>query len=324
MTIQRKEEAIVQTQGLTKRFGPHVAVNGIDFEVRRGDVFGFLGPNGSGKTTTVRLLLGLLRPSAGRIQLFGQDASHHPPTLLRRVGAIIETPAFYSYMTARENLHIVALASQMGLNRAMRQRVGDVLELVGLDSYPRLITRKYSLGMKQRLAIAVALLNDPELIMLDEPTNGLDPEGVIEIRQLMTRLAASGKTVFLSSHLLAEVQQVCNRVVILRKGEVVLQGMVQELLRAGGQIEIRMVDPEQVQTASELLQQARTQQLTWITSVAVEADKQGQPLLLVGASAERAAQLNVMLVQQGLLPAEIHPRASSLEDVFLQTTSRSE
>lgn len=324
MAIQRKEEAIVQTQGLMKRFGSHVAVNGIDFEVRRGDVFGFLGPNGSGKTTTVRLLLGLLRPSAGRIQLFGQDASHHPPALLRRVGAIIETPAFYSYMTARENLHIVALASQMGLNRAMRQRVGDVLELVGLDSYPRLIARKYSLGMKQRLAIAVALLNDPELIILDEPTNGLDPEGVIEIRQLMTRLAASGKTVFLSSHLLAEVQQVCNRVVILRKGEVVLQGMVQELLRAGGQIEIRMVDPEQVQTAYEFLQQARTQQAPWMTSVAVQADKQGRPLLIVGASADQAARLNVMLVQEGLLPAEIHPRESSLEDVFLQTTSKSE
>src|SRR5437588_9170315 len=222
--------AIISTSRLTKAFGKLVAVNDLHLQVMRGDVFGFLGPNGSGKTTTIRMLLGLIRPTAGRAIIFGMDNSYQLPAILLRIGAIVETPVLYPYLSGLDNLRVVAANSGMVLGKANNRRIEEVLDIVELQAYGKLAYRKYSLGMKQRLGIAATLLADPELVMLDEPTNGLDPSGMIEIRQLIRRLSSLGKTIFLSSHLLAEVQQVCNRVAILRKGNLVKQGDVKELL----------------------------------------------------------------------------------------------
>src|SRR5438270_13065888 len=190
-------KTIISTSRLTKAFGKLVAVNDLHLEVMRGDVFGFLGPNGSGKTTTIRMLLGLIRPTAGRVVIFGMDNTYQLPAILQRVGAIVETPVFYPFLSGMDNLHAVAAASGMRSGKANRRRIDEVLELVELRAQAKTAYRKYSLGMKQRVGIAAALLADPELVLLDEPTNGVDPAGMFEIRQLIHRLAALGKTIFL-------------------------------------------------------------------------------------------------------------------------------
>ena len=233
-----QSEIIIDTERLTKAYGKLVAVNDLHVQVMRGDVFGFLGPNGAGKSTTIRMLLGLVRPTAGRAILFGMDTAYQMPTILRHVGAMIEMPVFYPYLTGIDNLRVVAVASGMVAGRANQRRIEEVLELVELKKQARMAYRKYSLGMKQRLGIASALLIDPELVLLDEPTNGLDPAGMYEIRQLIQRLTSLGKTIFLSSHLLHEVQQVCNRVAILQQGNLIKQGNVRELLRGKEQVQV--------------------------------------------------------------------------------------
>src|SRR5258706_2485425 len=209
---------VISTSRLTKAFGNLVAVNDLHLQVMRGDVFGFLGPNGSGKTTTIRMLLGLIRPTAGRAVIFGMDVIQHMPSILPRIGAIVETPVFYPYLSGMDNLHVVGAASGMVSGKANQRRIDEVLELVELHAQAKMAYRKYSLGMKQRLGIASALLTDPELVLLDEPTNGLDPAGMVEVRALIGQLAQRGTTVFLCSHLLHEVQQVCTRVAILKDG----------------------------------------------------------------------------------------------------------
>ncbi len=311
---------IISTTRLTKTFGKLVAVNDLNLQVMRGDVFGFLGPNGSGKTTTIRMLLGLIHPTAGRATLFGMDNAYQLPAILQRIGAIVETPVFYPYLSGIDNLRVIAANSGMTLGKANKRRLEEVLDLVELRTYPKLAYRKFSLGMKQRLGIAAALLTDPELVMLDEPTNGLDPAGMIEIRDLIERLSSLGKTIFLSSHLLAEVQQVCNRVAILQKGNLVKQGDVAELLRDREQIAVRMNEEEQTQQALEILQQAKAQDLQWISNVTLERKK--QTFLVVDAPLKHSAELNRLLTQHDLFAAEIHPRVGSLEEIFLAATSQ--
>src|SRR5258707_6313435 len=235
-----QSEVIINTNRLTKAYGKLVAVNDLHLQVMRGDVFGFLGPNGAGKSTTIRMLLGLIRPTAGCAVIFGMDVIQHMPSILPRIGAIVETPVFYPYLSGMDNLHVVGAASGMVSGKANQRRIDEVLELVELHAQAKMAYRKYSLGMKQRLGIAAALLTDPELVLLDEPTNGLDPAGMFEIRQLIQRLAALGKTIFLSSHLLNEVQQVCNRVAILQKGNLIKQGNVSELQRGSEQVLVRL------------------------------------------------------------------------------------
>jgi ABC-2 type transport system ATP-binding protein len=309
---------IISTTRLTKAFGKLVAVNDLNLQVLRGDVFGFLGPNGSGKTTTIRMLLGLIRPTAGSATLFGMNNAYQLPAILHRIGAIVETPVFYPYLSGIDNLRVIAANSGMVLGKANNHRMEEVLDLVELRAFSRLAYRKYSLGMKQRLGIAAALLTDPELVMLDEPTNGLDPAGMIEIRNLIGRLSSLGKTVFLSSHLLAEVQQVCNRVAILQRGNLVKQGDVADLLRDREQIALRMVEENQTRQAIQILQQAK-QDLQWIGNVALEQKKQA--FIVVDAPLQRSAELNRLLAQHDLFAAEIHPREASLEEVFLAATS---
>lgn len=308
--LEQTRPSILTTSGLSKNFGKLAAVSDLNLEIKQGDVFGFLGPNGSGKTTTIRMLLGLLRPSAGSVRIFGLDKATHLPDILPRIGGIIEAPVYYSYLSGLENLRVFAMASGMRSSEKTRQRIDEVLELVDLTAQARQACSKYSLGMKQRLAIGMALLSDPEMILLDEPTNGLDPMGVHEIRQMILRLAATGKTVVLSSHLLYEVQQVCNRVAILQKGYLIKQGEVQQLLQQGARLLVRMDTQAEAQAVLLCLRTAHS--LDWITSVEAQ-DTQ----IEIGAPPARASEVVALLGSQHLYPAEIRPLQSSLEDFFI-------
>ena len=321
-TVSAYEDSIViSTDRLTKAFGNLVAVNDLYLRVMRGDVFGFLGPNGSGKTTTIRMLLGLIRPTAGRALLFGMDNAYQLSEILQRVGAIVETPVFYPYLSGLDNLRVLAASSGMMSGKSNDRRLEEVLDIVELRDREKLTFRKYSLGMKQRLGIAAALLTDPELVLLDEPTNGLDPAGVIEIRRLIQRLSSLGKTIFLSSHILYEVQQVCNRVAIMQRGNLVKQGNVSDLLRSGEQVEVRLNREDETQYALHLLQQMRDQGADWMTMLRIETNRQHQPVLLIDAPTSRSAEINALLARNSLFAAEIHPREGSLEEVFLELTT---
>ncbi|HEU5347462.1 MAG TPA: ABC transporter ATP-binding protein, partial [Ktedonobacterales bacterium] len=228
----RTGEIVLTTTGLTKRYGKRLAVNGLNLDVRRGDVFGLLGPNGSGKSTTLRMVLGLVWPTEGSISLFGNNHSQSDQrrAALRRVGAVVEQPAFYPYLSARQNLRGVAIFAGLPTSPQTHKRVDEALGYVGLTERADDAYRKYSLGMKQRLGIAAALLTQPELVLLDEPTNGLDPVGMVEVRALIQQLAQRGITVLLASHLLHEVQQVCTHVAIMKEGSLLAQGEVSDLL----------------------------------------------------------------------------------------------
>jgi ABC-2 type transport system ATP-binding protein len=320
---QYDDTTVINTNRLTKVYGNLVAVNDLHLQVMRGDVFGFLGPNGSGKTTTIRMLLGLIRPTAGRAILFGMDNAHQLPPILERIGAIVETPVFYPYLSGLDNLRVIAAASGMMSGKSNDRRLAEVLEIVELRSYEKLAYRKYSLGMKQRLGIAAALLTDPELVLLDEPTNGLDPAGMIEIRRLILRLSSLGKTIFLSSHILHEVQQVCNRVAILQKGNLVKQGDVSELLKDNEQVEVRLNSIDETQYAVHILQTARDQGASWLANVQSTTNKRNQPVLVIEAAASRSAEVNAILAQHSLFAAEIHPREGSLEELYLEVTALS-
>ena len=312
---------IIHTSRLTKAFGNIVAVNDLNLQVMRGDVFGFLGPNGSGKTTTIRMLLGLIRPTAGHAILFGMDNAYQLSKILQRIGAIVEMPIFYPYLSGLDNLRVVAAASGMESGPANNRRLAEVLDIVDLRAFQKVAFRKYSLGMKQRLGIAAALLTDPELVLLDEPTNGLDPAGVFEIRQLIQRLSALGKTIFISSHILYEVQHVCNRVAIMQKGNLVQQGYVSDLLRPSEQVTIRLESEEETLTARAILEQAREQGATWISRTTIERDRQNQLTLLVAAPITHSSEVNALLARRDIFAAEIRPREGSLEEVFLQLTT---
>jgi ABC-2 type transport system ATP-binding protein len=303
-------EAAILTEELTKRFGARTAVDQLNLEVRAGQIFGFLGPNGAGKTTTIGMLLGLLRPTAGRAIVLGRDVAREPELALARVGAMVEAPAFYPYLSGRDNLR--ALARAGGLSLARVEAALDVVELAdrAKDKF-----RAYSQGMRQRLGIAAALLHDPQLIILDEPTNGLDPAGQLEIRELIRTLALSGRTIFLSSHLLHEVEQLCDEVAILKEGRVVAGGRVPELLGRGRGVLVRVAGDlatrsGQAAAAAELLRG-----IAWIGGV-----EQHDDTLLVAAPVERAAEINTLLAERGIHVAEIRAHEQRLEDLFLEVT----
>jgi ABC-2 type transport system ATP-binding protein len=299
---------IIRTVDLTKQYKNLTAVDVLSFEVRRGEVFGFLGPNGAGKTTTIGMLLGLVRPSAGDAEVLGVSIRHNLHAALRRVGAIIENPAFYPYLTGSDNLRIFARISGHINGNNAEGRIPELLELVGLSGRGTSKVGAYSLGMRQRLGLACALLGDPELLILDEPTNGLDPAGMLEMRRLIRQLAEDdGKTVFLSSHLLHEVEQVCDRVLILDKGRLIAQGDVKELLSQARGIEIRI---DALEDAAVLLEK-----IPWVIGVQKTEDR-----LVIDAPPERAPELLVALAGQNLFPLEVRPIVQTLENVFLKLT----
>lgn len=292
---------IARTNSLTKRFRNITAVKDLNIEIHLGEVFGFLGPNGAGKTTTIGLLLGLLHPTAGSIELFGENIAHNLG-ILKRVGAIVETSAFYPYLSGLDNLRVLATMGGVSV-----QRIWEVLNIVGMTERAKSKYKTYSLGMKQRLGIAAALLSDPELILLDEPTNGLDPAGMKEVRELIVRLAQMGKTIFLSSHLLFEVEQVCTRVAIIKKGEVIAQGIVSELLQRGQKLQIGVSDTA---LAIEMLKG-----VDWIHNVSLKED-----LIFLETSKDNASKISELLAKRNIFLSELKTVDSSLEDFFLEIT----
>lgn len=324
-------DIVLRTTGLTKNYGRVRAVNDLALEVRHGDVFGLLGPNGSGKTTTLRMILGLIFPSAGEIELFGGRISNaaHRRAALRRVGAIVEQPAFYPYLSGRENLRGVGTFAGMPRGADTTRRVDEVLAQVGLTPRANDAYKKYSLGMKQRLGIAAALLSNPEFIVLDEPTNGLDPAGLVEVRDLIGRLARGGTTVLLSSHLLYEVQQVCTRVAILKSGTLLAQGEVSTLLSATSAVLVGFKSPEQLPVAAGILARAAGSDAPWLQGVQYVVPEPGAwvpPggwLLQANAPVEHAAEINAMLGAQGIYAAEVRGYEGNLEQYFLALTGAS-
>jgi len=291
--------------GLTKRFGARVAVDNATFEVPAGTVAGFVGPNGSGKSTTLRMLLGLVRPTRGEAQVLGHSIAR-PWSYLPRVGALIEGPAFYAGLTARENLEVAAT-----LGRIDEDRIPGALDLVGLSDRADDPFKTYSLGMKQRLAIAGAMLRDPALLVLDEPTNGLDPAGIREMRELVRSIADLGPTVFLSSHLLAEIQSVCEWLVVVERGRLVYQGPTDELLEHGDDgFIVATATPEGLLALGQL-----------IDAAGHRADRvDGR--LRVYAPAAFAAELSREASARGVVLTELIPVRASLEDRFLELTGR--
>src|ERR1700681_4747259 len=235
-------EPALKAIGLSKAYGARLAVDRLDLEVDRGELFGFLGPNGAGKTTTIRMALGLVAPTKGSVEILGLEVRRHRAEVLPRVGALVESPALYGYMSGRDNLR--AIGDLLG--GAKEKRIDEVLEIVSLKGRDKDRVKTYSLGMKQRLGLAIALLNDPDLLILDEPANGLDPAGVVEMRDLLRSLAGQGKTIFISSHVLSEVQQICSRVAIINLGELVKVATVEELVASHGEFTVVIEDSSAV------------------------------------------------------------------------------
>jgi ABC-2 type transport system ATP-binding protein len=296
-------DTALATHRLTKHYGDRPAVTDLDMEVRSGQVFGFLGPNGAGKTTTIRMALGLIRPTAGTIELLGAELTPHRTRALARVGALIEAPALYLYLSGRDNLRAVAGV----LGGVPKARLDEVLELVGLSDRQRDRVSTYSLGMKQRLGVAIALLDDPELLLLDEPANGLDPAGIVEMRDLLRGLAALGKTVFISSHVLAEVQQICDRVAIIDQGRLIREATVADLVSAHGEFVVRVDDPDAALTL--------VRRQDWGRAARLE-----QGVLVTASPTGRGRDLTRFLAGSGVWPDIVRERQGSLEEIFLGLT----
>lgn len=303
----RTGEVILRAQQLTKRYGARLAVDALDLDVRRGDIFGFLGPNGAGKTTTIRMCLGLITPTAGSVAILGHNVTHDGAHILPQVGALVEQPALYPYMSGRNNLRAVGDA----LGGVTETRIDTVLDLVTLRGRDRDRVKTYSLGMKQRLGIAIALLHDPDLLILDEPANGLDPAGIVEMRDLLRTLAAAGKTVFISSHVLAEAQQICTRVAIIHQGRLVVASSVAELTRAHGEFVVAVDRPHE---ALALLQSQ-----PWGAAARLDGDDR----IITPAPAGQSASLNLYLTRAGFVPGSIAPHQQDLEHIFLRLTTPS-
>jgi ABC-type multidrug transport system ATPase subunit len=299
VTVQN--DNVIETTDLTKRYGEVVAVDHVTLRVPRGGVFGFLGPNGSGKTTTMGMLLGLVHPTSGDARIFGDPARH--PATLRRVGAMVETPTFYPYLSGRANLRYFQGIGRRGVPAD----VDRLLDLVDLGKRAGSKYATYSLGMKQRLGIACALLGDPELVFLDEPTNGLDPAGVVEVRELIRDLGKGGRTVVLSSHLLAETELVCDNVAVLSRGKLIVQGSIQDLLRQHDGFRLRTTDDAKARAALA--------DMRWVQHV--EHQDGG---LMVTAPPARAWEISRALAQREVYVNELMPVHRSLEEFFMEIT----
>ena len=294
---------ILRTRGLTKYFGKHGAVKDLNLELHRGEVFGFLGPNGAGKSTTVGMILGLIAPTSGSIELFGRDVNEDRWAAMKRLGAIIEEPAFYPYLSGRDNLEALAMA----IGGIPEARINEVLERVNLLDRAGDRYSIYSMGMKQRLGIASTLLRNPELIILDEPTSGLDPAGTKEVRDLIPQLAHESRAVFLCSHLLHEVELVCDRVAIIQQGVTIANAPVQELVTKSQLIQVKVDDTARAMTV--------LRGLPWIKSVKTENGN-----VIVEAPGDSASRVNRALAEQGIFASELARHNVSLESVFLQLT----
>ena len=303
---------VVETSGLTKRFGQRVAVDDVDLRVPRGSAFGYLGPNGAGKTTLIRMLLGLTRATAGEMRLFGHPLPSGRAAALARVGAIVEEPRFHRYLTGRENLSVIAAARE----REAHARIAGALARVGLAERADARVSTYSLGMRQRLGVARALLADPELLILDEPTNGLDPAGMHEFRGMIRALVAESRTVLLSSHLLDEVEKICDAVAIVDHGRVVMQGSLAEL--KGDRQTILIGSSDGVRVQALLAAHPAVRSATGTPEGIRVTLRPGFPM----TAEDAAADINRFLVEAGLAVHRVEPKRASLEERFLEITSR--
>ena len=302
--LARTDGPAIRTSALTKRYGNVPVVDAVDLDVPEGEIYGFLGANGSGKTTTVRMLLGLVLPTSGEALVLGESMPSARRTVLPHVGALVESPGAYPHLSARANLAVLdASGADRSPASVRRERISSALEQVGLEPGDRRPVRTYSLGMRQRLGLAAALIRRPRLLVLDEPTNGLDPQGMHEIRQLLLDLNADGRTIFLSSHLLAEVEQMCSRVGVLDHGRLVLQERLEVLLRPTGLVALRTPDIARC--------------VTLLGSAVVSKDTD---LLLVRS--DDPAGLNAHLVRYGVRVLEVGPYRRDLERVVLEAAAR--
>ncbi|MEK4299574.1 ABC transporter ATP-binding protein [Oceanobacillus sp. FSL W8-0428] len=296
-------EYIVETKHLTKSFGKEKAVSNLEMKIPKGEIYGFLGPNGAGKTTTIRMLLGLMRPTSGSVQLFGKDMKNNRIEILKNVGSLVENPSYYPHLTAKENLE----ASRKILN-VPKKRIDEVLQQVRLHEVANKKVKGFSLGMKQRLGIAAAMLHQPELLILDEPTNGLDPSGIIEMRQLIQSLPEEyGMTVLISSHLLSEIDQMATRVGVVSKGKMIFQDSIETMRKfAQASIQVKVNDNE----------------AAWRSLLAngQKADLEKESVTLQAEDDEQVAASIRYLVQLGFSIYRVQEEKRSLENIFLEMT----
>ena len=292
---------MIVTRSLTKRYGPVLAVDQVDLDVREGDRYGFLGPNGSGKTTLVRMLLGLVYATSGEIEVMGRPMPRRSAEVLPQIGALVEGPSSYGHLSGRANLALIDAAGRAGARRTRRARIAEALERVGLSGIDNRPVKRYSLGMRQRLGLAAALLRAPRLLILDEPTNGLDPRGIREVRDLLSELNKAGTTVFMSSHQLTEVDQLCTRVGVIDQGRLVVQEELEVLRGPTGRVMVRSPDVDRAVAVLD----GRVER--------VEGD-----MLLVEAA--DPAAVNLRLIAAGVRVSEFGPERRSLEDLVLAVT----
>ena len=303
----QSEEKIIEVKHLVKYFGKFKAVEDVSFDVFRGDVYGFLGPNGAGKSTTIRTLLSLIKPSSGEIRLFGKNLKDNRNYILRKIGCIVEKPDFYKYLSAEKNLEIFARISGADVTK---KQIHEIIEFVGLKGREKDKLNGFSHGMKQRLGIAQTLIHDPELIILDEPTTGLDPQGIIDIRNLILQLKnESNKTVLLSSHILSEIELIANRMVIINKGKTIVQGSVNDLLNAQDLIVSFQLD--NIPKAKQIIQSS---------SIKLTIDSENENTISVHISHENIPVLNKILTDNGCNVYSIESKRK-LEDYFLKLIS---
>lgn len=302
--------SVIQVQGLTKKFGHHfTAVNDLSFSVNKGDVYGFLGQNGAGKSTTIRMLLSLITPTSGSIEIFGMPLQANRAAIMQKVGAVIEKPAMYEYLTAYQNLKIFSALS--GVSKTRVQLLNE-LDVVGLATRAHDLVRTFSQGMKQRLAIAMAMVNDPQLILLDEPTNGLDPQGIADIRNLILQLSrVQGKTVLVSSHLLSEIEQVATRLIIIDKGCKLVEGDSKDLFDKSKTVVA-------IQTLNNIEATKQLMQTSWASHVLV--DRSSYKEICMQLDEKLLPTLHKNLVEMGIGVLSVKPM-HSLEDYFLRITS---
>ncbi|MBU8580284.1 ABC transporter ATP-binding protein [Bacillus paralicheniformis] len=297
------EQHIVLTKNLTKKFGKQTSVSGLEMKIKKGQIYGFLGPNGAGKTTTIRMLLGLIKPTKGDIQLFGQDIRKHRLQILRRIGSLVESPSYYGNLTGRENLEVIRRVRDLP-----EARIAEVLEIVRLAKVADRLAKEYSLGMKQRLGIAAALMSKPDLLVLDEPTNGLDPAGIHEIRELIKELPDQyGMTVLVSSHLLSEIDQMATQVGIIMNGKLIFQDDIEELRKK--QKPLLKIGANNIHEAQSIIQKR-----------GLHVKLQEGNLWISETSPEFVSEINGILVQSGVSVYRLEEVKRSLEDIFLELT----
>ncbi|KGE19637.1 ABC transporter ATP-binding protein [Paenibacillus wynnii] len=294
-------ETIIETTGLLKKYKGRAAVKDLNLNIRKGEIYGFLGPNGAGKTTTIRLLLGLIAPTAGTIEIFGKDLRHEKMNILRKVGSLVESPSYYGHLTAIQNLEVIRR-----ILNVPKSRISEVLDIVSLTGEEKRPVKGFSLGMKQRLGIASALLGNPELLILDEPTNGLDPSGIQEIRDLIKQMPKEhGITVLVSSHLLSEIELMANTVGILHQGSMVYQDSITNLQqRAAGEMRLVVSEPEMA--------------LSFVENQGYAGVLQNGTLCFTRMNDTTVAQLVKVLVEKGHAIYRVEERRQSLEEFFLQ------